>query len=194
MISISRRASIRGLLLLALAAALAAAGLVLVVVSRGGGGETGDTWVTLREKLLNDLAPLQRDLEFDIIVPSYLPAGTLPVAHGQVEYGTLYIVFQTAPDKTAPPEQQAFVDIFEEANTDPHLEPTDFAVIDGRRVGVLRQMGPAPQVSISLYATLNSVDVTVNALWSADASQGTIVLTEEMEREAVKVFESMLDS
>lgn len=191
MITISRRALIVGLLLIALAAAFGVAGLAVVVSTRGDNGGRDD-WITLREKLLDDLAPVQEELDFEIIVPSYLPAGTLPVANGVVTYGALDIYFQVAPDKMAPPDQQAFIQISERANTQPHLEPDDFVMIDGRRVGISRQVGPTDQVWVSLYGTLNLVDVTVNVTWVADKSQWTIVLTDEMEQEAIKVFESML--
>jgi hypothetical protein len=191
-ISISRRALVLGLLLLALAAALSAAGLVIMVATRGGDGET-DNWLTLRDKLLNDLAPQQEDLEFDIIVPSYLPVGTMELANGLVDDDRLDIFFQIAPDKMAPPDQQAFIQIAEEASTQRPLEPVDFVMIDGRRVGIERNVGPADQVWVSLWATWNSVAVTVNVSWTADRTQETIVLTDEMKQEAVKVFDSMLE-
>jgi hypothetical protein len=164
----------------------------------------------IRDTISGHLGPTQDHLKFNLVLPSYLPAGTdqKPFAIIEGEGSEITIAFSPNGSAMAPLHESPRVEIRESSppkatpgtildldgtvieQANPKLEKT---VIRGTEVIIDRQRESGGVVFIAMYARFKDVGAVVTLDWTNPSENDGIRLTEDMELEAFKVFESMLD-
>ncbi len=159
-----------------------------------------------RATLLNDLSPLQGQLDFKPVVPSYLPSGTIHAAHGEVTTGQLSFFMQAADDSGVASSANAYIEIDESLHTlsSSHIaqalngplqgiDPSaNFVTLAGQQVSISTTSGSSTQANVELSSQIKDIYVWEGAVWNASDPNVTITLSDGMLQEAVKVFESMI--
>ncbi len=148
----------RVVLLILLAAVLCL--LVVVVAIVVAIFPSGDS---TRATLLNDLSPLQGQLDFKPIVPAYLPSGTIHAAHGEVMTGELSFFMQMSDDSEVAPSAHAYIEIDESLHTlsshiaqafsgpQQGIDPNaSFVTLAGQQVSISTASGPGTQANVEL--------------------------------------------
>jgi hypothetical protein len=159
-----------------------------------------------RATLLNDLSPVQGQLDFKPIVPSYLPSGTVQVAHGEVMNAELNFFMQMSDDSGVAASAHAYIEIDESLHTlssshiaqafsapQQGIDPSaNFVTLAGQQVSISTAGGSSVQANVELSAQISDIYVWEGAIWNASYPNSSITLSNAMLQEAVKVFESMI--
>jgi hypothetical protein len=190
---------VRVVLSLLLAVVLCLVVAVAIVVASFPSGDS------TRATLLNDLSPMQGQLDFKPIVPSYLPSGTVQVAHGEVMNAELSFFMQMSDDSGVAASAHAYIEIGEslhplsshiaQAFSGPQqsIDPSASVItLAGQQVSISTAGGPNGQANVELSAQIRDIYVWEGAIWNASGPNPTITLSNAMLQEAVKVFESMI--
>jgi hypothetical protein len=179
------------------AVAISIAAIVLVDGSSGG--------PSIRARLRDELEPVQAQVDFSIILPSYLPSGTNPAPQGVVEDEEVIVYLWRKDADDYEPHERADIDIYEtnRADADWRYPPIpgqpgahsgiEYFEIAGEEVATYRVEKSDSAVAVVFSADLEGIRVAVIMSWRAD-SGNTLELSQEMQNEAIKVFESMIES
>jgi len=166
--------------------------LVLVFVTTRGRDSTED-------QLIEGLRPYQEQLAFEIIVPSYLPTGTSRTpTEVSVDGQDVEFFLRVVEEGEHYPWELADVYVRqarlekEECGNQGFVSSRETVDIAGERAYVLRFSTGDP-VILGYTAELSGICMTVQFAWhSRDLSH--IELSPEMEREATRGFESMVEN
>jgi hypothetical protein len=190
---------LRVILSLLLAVVLCLAVAVAIVVAHSPSGDS------TRATLLNDLSPLQGQLDFKPMVPAYLPAGTIHAAHSEVMNGELSFFMQMSDDSGVASSAHAYIEVDESLHAlSSHIaqafsgpqqgidRSASFVTLAGQQVSISAASGPSVQANVELSSQIGDIYVWEGAIWNASDPNSTITLSDSMLQEAVKVFESMI--
>ncbi len=149
------------------------------------------------KELRSSLSTLQSTLDFSIIVPSYIPRGTLPKADGGVQDGGLDFFLWPSTDMSIPKYLRPTIEITETTKNLTGPQPGEapgaaYIDLEGHQVSGVFSSGPSPEVSAGLSARLDGVSVVIFVIWRHDEPQQTLSLTDDMKGEAIKIFDSMI--
>jgi hypothetical protein len=147
------------------------------------------------------------DLGFQIVAPDYIPPGTNPVPFPDlVKEGEIAYSFNPRERDDQPLEKRPRVEVTQrraknETPVDtppvlPSLFPSnrETLVIEGHDVVLFRSVGQAG-ASMAMHVTSGGFQFSVVVSWaSPEPSEGSTVITPEMEEEAWKVLRSLLRS
>jgi hypothetical protein len=169
-------------------------GAIAAVVLLWSDGSSGGT-VALFTPIVRQY---QSQLDFTPLAPDYLPAGTCRTPHGSVDGGTLTIYLQLCSQPDSPPEDAAYISI-DEAKGAVSAFP---AVIFGGQTETSATTSAGKDVSIfretsggQVFENFRFVDgetaISLTVMWSSDGSGKDITLSGAMEKEALKVLQSM---
>jgi hypothetical protein len=173
----------------------------------------------LRDRIARSIAPVQESVDFDVIIPSYLPEGTqkgpaLPWLAGYENDEVILTFYPNDPDNEAnvlKAKRPSRIEIREDKAEGPSQTPdpeTEDVIsrVMGWRLEWMRIKGIDTQVRraedpgsarMGLGGRVGEVDIGLDVDWSGDWSgEGippVVELTPDMEREVFRIFESMIE-